>query len=65
MSTSTVTIMRMGMHTPICMTGIRTNIITTITTMHMGTVMTTITRMSMAHGIRTRMTRRIRTSTAV
>lgn len=63
MSTPTVTIMRMGMHTPICMTGIRTNIITT--TMHMGTVMTTITRMSTAHGIRTRMTRRIRTSTAV
>ena len=65
MSTSTVTIMRMGMHIPICMTGIRTNIITTITTMHMGTVTTTITRMSTAHGSRTRMTRRIRTSTAV
>ena len=65
MSTPTVTIMCMGMHTPTRMTGIRTNIITTITTMHMGTVMTTITRMSTAHGIRTRMTRRIRTSTAV
>ena len=65
MSTSTVTIMRMGMHTPICMTGIRTNIITTITTMHMGTVTTTIMRMSTAHGSRTRMTRHIRTSTAV
>ena len=65
MSTSTVTIMRMGMHTPTRMTGIRTNIITTITTMHMGTVMTTITRMSTAHGSRTRMTRRIRTSMAV
>ena len=65
MRTPTVTIMCMGMHTPPRMTGIRTNIITTITTMHMGTVTTTITRMSTAHGSRTRMTRRIRTSTAV
>ena len=63
MSTPTVTIM--CMHTPTCMTGIRTNIITTITTMYMGTVTTTIMRMSTAHGSRTRMMRRIRTSTAV
>ena len=55
MRTPTVTIMCMGMHTPTRMTGIRTNIITT----------TTIMRMSTAHGSRTRMTRRIRTSTAV
>ena len=65
MSTPTVMIMCMGMYTPTCMTGIRTNIITTITTMHMGAVMTTIMRMSTAHGSRTRMTRHIRTSTAV
>ena len=65
MSTSTVTIMCMGMHTPTRMTGIRTNIITTITAMHMGTVTTTITRMSTAHGSRIRTTRHIRTSTAV
>ena len=65
MSTPTVTIMCMGMHTPTRMTGIRTNIITTITTMYMGTVTTTIMRMSTAHGGRTRMTQRIRTSTAV
>lgn len=65
MSTPTVTIMCMGMHTPTRMTGIRTNIITTITTMHMGIVTTTITRMSTAHGSRIRTTRHIRTSTAV
>lgn len=65
MRTPTVTIMCMGMHTPTRMTGIRTNIITTITTMHMGTVTTTITRMSTAHGSHIRTTRHIRTSTAV
>ena len=53
MRTPTVTIMCMGMHTPTRMTGIRTNIITTIT------------RMSTAHGSRIRTTRHIRTSTAV
>ena len=64
MSTPTVTIMCMSMRTTTRMTGIRTNIITTITAMYMGTVTTTITRMSTAHGSHTRMTQRIRTSTA-